>query len=82
MSLRQTSLRAQGLPASSHTFPEFSAHLLGFTPTGHWLEYLNHAGPILTEPVCITDGHAVTPDRPGSGVEWNEDAVQRVMAQT
>jgi mandelate racemase len=70
-----------GLPASSHTFPEFSVQLLGVTPTGLWLEYLDHAGPILTEQVRIKDGYAVTPDRPGSGVEWNEEVVQRWLFQ-
>ena len=67
---------AAGLPASSHTFPEFSVHLLGVTPTALWLEYLDHAGPILTEPVRIEDGYVLTPDRPGSGVEWDEAAVR------
>ncbi|MDQ2873174.1 MAG: mandelate racemase, partial [Candidatus Eremiobacteraeota bacterium] len=38
------------LPVSSHTFPEFSAHLLGVTPTRHWLEYLDHAGDIMLQP--------------------------------
>jgi mandelate racemase len=65
-----------GLLASSHTFPEFSAHLLGVTPTCQWLEYLDHAGPILREPMRIKDGYAMIPDRPGSGLEWNEDAFQ------
>jgi mandelate racemase len=65
-----------GLPASSHTFPEFSVHLLGVTPTCRWIEYLDHAGPILTEPVRFKDGAVLTPERPGSGLEWNEDAVK------
>ena len=52
--LRAASLaEAASLPASSHTFPEFSVHLLGVTPTRHRLEYLDHAGVILTEPVRI-----------------------------
>nr|MDQ6944027.1 mandelate racemase [Candidatus Eremiobacteraeota bacterium] len=68
---------AAGLPASSHTFPEFSAHLLGVTPTCRYLEYLDHAGPILTEPVRVENGHVLTPDRPGSGLAWDEDAVER-----
>jgi len=72
---------AAGLPASSHAFLEVSVHLLGVTPTAHWLEYLDHVGPILTEPVRIVDGQAVTPDRPGSGLEWNDDAVQRSLAR-
>jgi mandelate racemase len=73
---------AAGLPASSHTFPELSAHLLGVTPTAHLLEYLDHAGPILREPVRCADGHVLTPDRPGSGVEWDESAVARAADQT
>ena len=63
------------LPASSHAFPEFSVHLLGVTPTRHRLEYLDHAGPILNEPIRIKQGHAFAPNRPGSGLEWNEELV-------
>ena len=70
---------AAALPASSHTFPELSAHLLCVTPTALYLEYLDHAGPILTEPVRVEAGHVITPDRLGSGLEWNEDAVQRFI---
>jgi len=75
-----TLAEAASLPASSHTFPEFSVHLLGVTPTRHRLEYLDHAGAILTEPVRIEQGHALTPDRPGSGLEWNEELVARLLA--
>ena len=70
---------AAGLPASSHTFPEFSAHLLGVTPTCRYLEYLDHAGPLLTEPVRVENGHVLIPDRPGSGLQWNEDVVTRAL---
>ena len=69
-----------GLLASSHTFPEFSVHLLGITPTSHWLEYLDHAGPLLREPMCIKEGYAMVPDRPGSGLEWNEEALAHWLA--
>lgn len=72
--------RSAGLLASSHTFVEFSAHLLGVTPTAHYLEYLDHVGPILAEPTQVRDGHVVVSDRPGSGVEWDEDAISRVLA--
>lgn len=65
-----------GLPASSHAFPELSVQLLALTPTCHRLEYLDHAGPILTEPVRVTGGLAYPPDRPGSGLEWDEAAVR------
>ena len=58
-------------PVSSHAFPEISAHLLAVTPTAHLLEYLDHAAPVLREPVQVQDGHVLIPDRPGSGIEWS-----------
>jgi mandelate racemase len=33
--------------------------------------------PIVAEPIQIKDGHALIPDRPGSGIAWNEGAVRR-----
>jgi mandelate racemase len=65
------------LPMSSHLFPETSAHLLAVTPTRHYLEYVDWAEAILAEPLRIVDGEAVIPDRPGTGVAWDEDAVER-----
>ena len=69
--------QAAGMEMSSHLYPEFSAHLLGATPTCHWLEYVDWAAPILKEPVEIRDGHAVIPNRPGVGMAWDEGAVKR-----
>jgi mandelate racemase len=66
-----------GLPLTSHVFPEVSAHLLAVSPTAHRLEYLDHAGPILEEPIKIEGGHALVPEGPGIGLEWDEDAVGR-----
>jgi mandelate racemase len=68
---------AAGIEMSSHIFPEVSAHLLAATPTFHWLEYVDWAAPILAEPLRIVDGMAQVPDRPGSGVAWDQDAVKR-----
>jgi mandelate racemase len=75
-----TLAQAAGLPASSHTFPEFSVHLLGVTPTAHRLEYLDHAGPILTEPIRIEHGHALVSSHPGCGILWNEELIGRLLA--
>ncbi len=68
-----------GLPLSSHIFPEISAHLLSVTPTRHWLEYMDWANPILKTPLEIRDGMAVTPERSGTGLEWDEDAVREFL---
>lgn len=76
--LRASELAAAArMPMSSHLYPEFSAHLLSATPTAHWLEYVDWADKIVTEPLRIEDGHAVVPDRPGSGIVWDAAAVER-----
>jgi len=75
---RAASLAAERkLPMSSHLFPETSAHLLAVTPTCHYLEFVDWAAAILAEPLRIEDGAAVIPDRPGTGVAWDEEAVKR-----
>lgn len=68
---------AHGIEMSSHLFPEFSVHLLGVTPTCHWLEYMDWAAPVLQEPLAVKEGVARIPDRPGAGIRWDEAAVAR-----
>ena len=70
---------AAGTPASSHIFPEMSAHLLAVTPTRHWLEYLDFAGPLLRTPLELEGGRAVPSSHPGLGLDWNEEAVERFL---
>ena len=62
---------------SSHLFPEVSAHLLAATPTCHFLEYVDWANVLVQEPLAIVDGQAIVPERPGHGMVWNADAVER-----
>lgn len=71
---------ATGIEMSSHLFPEYSSHLLAVTPTCHWLEYVDWAVPVVKEPIKIESGFAVVPDRPGSGIEWDEVAVSEYLA--
>ncbi|HSD60944.1 MAG TPA: enolase C-terminal domain-like protein [Burkholderiales bacterium] len=70
-----------GLPVSSHLFPEISAHLLAVSPTRHWLEYVDWASPVLQEPLRIENGHAMAPDAPGTGMNWDEASVERYLAE-
>lgn len=69
--------QAAGLEMSSHLFPEFSSHLLAVTPSAHWLEYVDWACPVIANPTTVTAGHYPVADKPGAGIEWDEDAVQR-----
>lgn len=66
-----------GIEMSSHLFAEASAQLLPVTPTGHWLEYVDWADPVLTEPLRIEKGFALPSLRPGLGLAWDEKAVKR-----
>jgi mandelate racemase len=70
---------AQGVEMSTHLFSEVSAHLMTVTPTAHWLEYVDWANPVLQQPLQIKDGHVLTSERPGSGVEWDENAVKKFL---
>ena len=62
---------------SSHLVPELSAHLLAATPTRHWLEYVDWAAPVLAEPFKVINGTLTPPDRPGTGLQWDQAAVAR-----
>ncbi len=76
--LRAASLAAlHDVELSSHLFPEVSVHLLAASPTRHWLEYVDWANPVLSEPLLIENGYALVPQRPGNGLAWDEDAVAR-----
>jgi mandelate racemase len=70
---------AAGMRVSSHTFPEYSVHLLAATPTRHWLELLDHLAPIRDRPLELEDGHVVVPDGPGAGLDWDEGAIARLL---
>jgi mandelate racemase len=79
--LRASALaHAHGLPVSSHLWPEVSARLLCCTPTADWLEYAEWWNPVLASPLRIEDGMAIVDDAPGSGMDWDEDAVGRYSA--
>jgi len=70
-----------GMPLSSHTFPEFSAHLLAVTPTARLLEHLDKAAPILERPITIERGRVLPPPGPGAGLNWDEVAVHRFLVE-
>ena len=67
--------QAAGMEMSSHLFPEVSAHLLAATPTCHWLEFVDWAGPILQESMQVKDGMVT----PGERLAWDEKAVQKYL---
>ena len=69
--------QVHGLRVSSHLWPEISAQLLCCTPTAHWLEYADWWNPVLAEPIRIDKGMAMIDGALGSGVSWNEEALNQ-----
>lgn len=72
---------ARNLQVSNHLWPEISTHLMSVTPTAHLLEFCDWWHPITANPQQLTaDGFAIPSSEPGSGVEWNEAAVENLVA--
>jgi mandelate racemase len=72
--------QARSIRLSNHLWPEISAQLLCLTPTAHWLEYADWWNPIMSEPLAIMKGMANVEGAMGTGVAWNEKAVERFSA--
>ncbi len=68
---------AAGIPLSTHLYPEAAAHLMRVTDTAHWLEWQDWVDAILEAPFEVRDGQLIVPDRPGTGIAWNEKAVAK-----
>jgi mandelate racemase len=79
--LRAAALAApRGIRLSNHLWPEISAQLLAATPTAHWLEYADWWNGVVKEPLIVRDGFAADyGTSPGSGVEWNEAAIESLL---
>ena len=79
--LRAAALAApRGIRLSNHLWPEISAQLLSVTPTAHWLEYAEWWNAVVKEPLTVQDGVATGfGSSAGSGVEWNEAAIAKVL---
>lgn len=71
--------RTRGILLSSHLWPEVSAQLLSVTPTAHWLEYVDWWNPVVAEPLVIDDGLVSIEGTVGSGLEWDEKAVEKFV---
>lgn len=74
-------LDAHNLPISSHSNPELHMHLLGALRTGNYVEYMAWWAPIYREPPVPVDGRLLLTDKPGLGLELDEDAMQRFAVQ-
>jgi mandelate racemase len=76
--LRATAIAgAAGIPVSTHLYPEVAAQVMRVTEGAHWLEWQDWANPLLREPYELHGGMLHIPERPGIGLEWDEEVVER-----
>ena len=73
---------AAGIPLSSHLYPEVSAHLLRASESAHWLEWRDWAHPFIAEPFAVKNGMVHVPDRAGSGIDWDEATVSKLLVHS
>jgi L-alanine-DL-glutamate epimerase-like enolase superfamily enzyme len=65
------------LPVTSHGVHDLHVHLLAAIPNSSYLEYHGFGlDRFLSEPLRITDGIAVAPDRSGHGVDFDWEALE------
>ena len=62
---------------SNHFYQEPSAHLMALSPDAQLLEFFGVADAVLANPLRAVSGYVTADERPGNGVDWDEDAVRR-----
>lgn len=66
------------LPVTSHGAYDVTVHLLAAVPNRSYLEAHGFGlDRYIAQPLAIVGGNAVAPGRPGHGVEFDWDALQR-----
>ena len=72
---------AAGIPVSTHLYPEVGAHVMRVTEGAHWLEWQDWGEPILQDPYPVRDSMLEIPNKPGLGLDWDEDVVAANLAE-
>ena len=67
---------AAGIPVSTHLYPEVVAQMMRITETAHWLGWQPWANTVLQQPYPVLEGCLQIPERPGLGLEWDENVVK------
>ena len=47
------------------------------TPNRGWLEWTDWLEPILKDPFVVENGNMIVPNKPGTGIEWDDAALTR-----
>lgn len=65
---------AHNIPICPHFLMELHVSLCAAVPNARWVEYIPQLDDLTTSRMVIEAGHAVAPETPGLGIEW--DAAQ------
>jgi L-alanine-DL-glutamate epimerase-like enolase superfamily enzyme len=68
---------AFNLPVVSHVIPEIHAHLVAAVPNGLTVEYMGWMLKLFEGVAAFDNGELVLPERPGLGLTFNQDTIQR-----
>jgi L-alanine-DL-glutamate epimerase-like enolase superfamily enzyme len=63
------------LEVCPHFLMELHVSLTAAVPNGRYVEHIPQLRAITTSEMAIVDGHAVAPETPGLGIDWDQDAI-------
>jgi L-alanine-DL-glutamate epimerase-like enolase superfamily enzyme len=75
-------LGAAHYPLASYTESEVQVHLVAAAPNGLTVEYTPSHDLLYSEPLRIENGYMVVPEKPGLGMELNNEVMQRYRIET
>jgi L-alanine-DL-glutamate epimerase-like enolase superfamily enzyme len=64
------------IPLAPHFYKEIDIHVVCSSATGRACEGFEWIHPLLREPLQLVDGKLQAPQRPGLGLEWDENVVR------
>ena len=64
---------AHNLAVCPHFLMELHVSLCAAVPNSRWVEYIPQLDDLTTSRLAIEDGHALAPETPGLGIEWDAD---------
>ncbi len=64
---------AHNVPVCPHFLMELHVSLVCAIPNAPWLEYIPQLDGLTASPMRMKDGRAFPSDRPGLGIDWDED---------
>ncbi len=72
---------AYNMPVVSHLAPEFLVHAIAAIPNGLTVELMPCAYPMFKESPKVEDGMMVLPEKPGFGIEFDDDALDKMAVE-